>query len=87
MNKYHNFITYKSKTQTYSEDEPKWVTQCLNDYKTNEKNNEKVKKNENSFSKFFSNLLPRRERESKPPKKPLRKERQLGKAALDLICN
>ena len=77
MNKYHNLVSSKSKTRSSSDDEPRWVTRCL-EYKQIDRKEEIVNKNENSFSKFFSNLIPRREKERKPPKKPPRKGGQLG---------
>ena len=57
-------------------DEPRWVTQCLDEYKPIFRNPQYVRKEENSIGKFLSNLITGRER-NKPPKKPPRKEKKL----------
>ena len=63
MNRYHNLISNRTRTQG---GEPRWVTQCLDGFNVNERKIETKKKNENSFSKLLNSLIPRRERNSKP---------------------
>lgn len=71
MNKYHNLIS-----KTSQDEEPRWVTKCLDGFNLNDRSIE-AKKNENSFSKLLNNLFPRREGSSRPPEKPVRAKRGL----------
>ena len=75
MNKYHDIMLKKMKPKSSLLTEPRQVTQCLDEYKPIFRNPQRVRKEENSISKFLSNLIPRRE-STKPPKKPPRKEKQ-----------
>ena len=75
MNKYHDIMLKKMKPKSSLLTEPRWVTQCLDEYKPIFRNPQHVRKEENSISKFLSNLIPRRE-STKPPKKPPRREKQ-----------
>ena len=77
MNKYHEFMLKKIKPKSSLLDEPRWVTQCLDEYKPIFRKPPHVRKEENSISKFLSNLITGRE-SNKPPKKPPRKEKQLA---------
>ena len=74
MNKYHDFMLKKIKPKSSLLAEPRWVTQCLDEYKPIFRNPQPVRKEENSISKFLSNLIVGRE-SNKPPKKPPRKEK------------
>ena len=76
MNKYHDFMQKKIKPKSSLLSEPRWVTQCLDEYKPIFRNPQHVRKEGNSISKFLSNLIPGRESD-KPPKKPPRKEKHL----------
>ena len=76
MNKYHDFMLKKMKPKSSLLSEPRWVTQCLDEYKPIFRKPQHERKEENSISKFLSNLIPGRE-STKPPKKPPRKEKQL----------